>query len=279
MKNTIILLAFVCITLVSMNAVAFPDKITKDFEVGPGTANPQSHSRFFHYPSRKNIIAGVRFERQGPAGKSFDLPLIIELRQPGNGNDADGPLVERREVTATTSPQEFSFSGNGNNMGCSGSPWKVRFIYVEDNNSTNNFAVLGRATVWIPGSRNTEVNVEGGLISLNKGNGVTKTVATSSGVGQGEFKVYGTWYHSIGGVPGPLPVKLKFDLIKPNGSIAESKTAYRRNEPNGNPDMFFTYHVLSTTSGQWKLRITNNSDHDVMNIDPKVYLDPGCFEQ
>lgn len=278
MKNTVKLLALAFIALVSMNVSAFADTITKDYEIGPGTANSGSLSRFFQVPSKVGVSASVRFERQGPAGNASNLPLIIELRQPGTGNDADGPLAERREVTATTTVQTITLNGNGNNNGCAGSPWKVRFIYVEDNNSNNNFAVLGRATVTFDGDERN-VSIEGGLISLNKGNSVTKNVAGSGGFGQGNIKVTGTWNHSISGVPGPLALKLKFDLIKPNGSVADTETAFKTGEPFGDPDMFFTYHVLSTISGQWKLRITNNTDHDVMNIDPKIRFNPRCFEQ
>lgn len=261
-----------------VGASVFAAPQIKTIEVGPGTQNPVSVARFFVVPSRVGAQVLVQLKRTGASGAAFDVPVDIEIRQPGVGNEEDGPIAASKNgVMIGTSNVNLTFNVIGNDNGCKGSPWKVRVRYLNDGNANNNFAVTGTAA-FSAHDEEDSVNIEGGLITLNKGISVTKKVGGSSGFGQGNIKVTGQWNHSFGGVPGPLPVKLRFELIKPNGEIADSETAYRTNEPLADPDLFFTYHVLSSANGQWKLRITNNSDHDVMNIDPKIIFNPRCFD-
>jgi hypothetical protein len=118
-----------------------------------------------------------------------------------------------------------------------------------------------------------DADVEGGLISLQKGDTVTKNVGGSGGPHAGKIKVAGTWLDSVGGIPGLLPVQLQFQLIKPNREVAASKTAYSNGEINpccSSNKMNFTIPVDAHISGQWKLKLTNNSNDDTMNIYPKI---------
>jgi hypothetical protein len=149
-------------------------------------------------------------------------------------------------------------------------PWRVRIRAASGTNPP--VAVTGSILFVYFGSL-AGGDVEGGLISLSKGNSVTKNIDGSGGMHAGRVRVTGTWLHSAFGVPGPLPVQLRFQILRPDGTVAASKTAYSNGEVNpccsGNK-MNFILDIRNHTTGQWKLRITNNSDHDVMNIDPKL---------
>ena len=164
--------------------------------------------------------------------------------------------------------------GDPSPRGCS-LPWVVRLKPASGNSP---FRISGRIDL-VYFRFDDDIKVEGELISLNKGNSVNKNIGDQTGLHAGNITVTGTWLHSISGVPGPLPVQLRFDLLDPTGSVVASKTAFSAAEINpccsGNK-MSFALPVNRHTTGQWKLRITNNTNDDTMNIDPKVTYTALC---
>lgn len=248
--------------------------ITKSFEFGPGTANAVSNKRTFNIPCGVRVYADVEHYRLGATGAANDVPIIMELKKPGTTADVEGPVAETRAATARRDKQIVRFVGTESNLGCS-LPWVVR---VKPASGTSPFAIKGTIALTYDNSVNN-ISVEGGLISLNKGNQVTKNVGGSSGLSQGTVVITATWLHAIGVVPGPNPVQLKFELINPGGRVVAQATGYANNEINpccsGNK-MRIVFKVTECT-GQWKLRITNNTNHDTMNIDPRVALTPNCL--
>jgi hypothetical protein len=241
---------------VAMVASADAERITKSFELGAGTAYQVSNRRTFNVPCGRKIVASVEFHRLGAADAANDVPIVIELKKPGAAATEEG------------------LKGKESNRGCS-LPWIVK---VKLAGGQSQVAVNGTISVsydHLPQG----IDVEGGLISLNKGNQVTKNVGGASGLDQGTLVVTATWLHAIGPVPGPLPVRLKFELIDPNGNVVASDTGFAGNEINpccSGDKMKITFRVTSCAPGQWKLRITNNTNDDTMNIDPKVRLKPDC---
>jgi hypothetical protein len=253
--------------------------ITKTFEFGAGTANSVSNKRTFPVPCGQRVTAVVKYYRLGDVGAQFDVPILIELREPGATAEEEDPAFETKSATAKRTEQTATLvRPPRNDRGCN-LPWVVR---VRPSSGQSPVAIKGSITVTYDSSaRNLEV--EGGYISLNKGNSVTKNVGFPSGLVQGRVVVTATWLHAIGPIPGPLPVKLKFELIDPNGTVVASHEGYPNNEISpccSNKKMKITYQVTSciTTgiSGQWKVRITNNTSDDTMNIDTTIRHTPDC---
>ena len=258
----------------AMVSTAFAESITKTFEFGAGTANSNSNKRTFSVPCGLGVSAAVEHYRLGDVGAANDVPIIIELKKPGATADEEGAVADTQNATAKRAKQTATVTGTESNRGCS-LPWIVR---VKPASGQSSVAIKGSIVLTYSSAVNN-ISVEGGLISLNKGNTVTKNIGGSGGLDQGTVVVTANWLHAIGPVPGPLPVRLKFELINPNGQVVDSDTGYSNGEINpccsGNK-MKITFRVATCVSGQWKIRITNNTNDDTMNIDPKVRLTPDC---
>ncbi|MEW6125729.1 MAG: hypothetical protein AB1757_01590 [Acidobacteriota bacterium] len=253
---------------------AAAETTTKAFEVGPGTGQSTSHFRTFSVPCGQGVTVSVRLKRLGDPGTQNDVPVLIELRQPGASQGQEGPVVDTKTVTVTIPEKTISLAGAASNQPCS-NPWRVR---VRRAPGAPENAVTGNITLNYSSS-SSSLNVEGGLISLNKGNSVIKNLGGSSGLKQGKIVITANWNHAIGPMPGPLPVRLRFDLIDPstNSSVAY-QIAYSTNEIRADktPKLRLIYNVPTCKPGQWKLKITNNTNDDTMNIDPKVTFTPDC---
>jgi hypothetical protein len=273
MKSKIQITVFVAFLFATLSGATYAEVLTKTFEFGLGTANTISNKRTFQVPCHAGIEGvSASYQRKGTVGQQFDIPITMELRSPGATVDEEGPIVDSVDLKATLA-QQISIStkllkGDPSPRGCS-LPWVVR---VKPQSGTAQFVVSG--TITLSYFRfDADQNIEGGLISLNKGNTVTKNVGSSAGLHAGKFSISGTWLHSAFGVPGPLPVLLKFELLNPNGQVVASKTAYSNAEINpccSSNKMTFSTSLDRHVAGQWKIRITNNSNDDTMNIDPKV---------
>jgi hypothetical protein len=265
---------FGILTLLAVAAVgsAFAETITKTFEFGAGTANSASNKRTFSVPCLIDVTAKVEHYRLGDVGASNDVPIVIELRKPGATADTEGEVADTQNATAKRDKQTATVTGTKSSRGCS-QPWIVR---VKPASGQSSVAIKGSISLTYS-SDVRNVNVEGGLISLNKGNSVTKNVGGSFGFGHGTIVITANWNHAIGPVPGPNAVKLKFELISPSG-VVRTVEAFSSNEARSDLTRFrLTYQVPDCESvGQWKLRITNNTNDDTMNIDPKVKFTPDC---
>lgn len=263
--------------LLALSVMALAESQTKTFEVGLGTGQERSHFRTFNIPCGLAVKAEVKYSRLGdPNTKSqiFDVPVVVELHKPATSGDADGPLAQEKSVTATRTEQSVSLLGAESNVGCSNA-WRVRVRHANAGNAP--LAITGTITVSYNDSAQS-ISIQGGLISLNKGNSVTKTFGGSGGLNQGKITITANWNHAVGPVPGPLPVRLKFELINPAGTVVASQTAYSSNEirSDKNPKLKLTYTVPDCVNGQWKIRITNDTNDDTMNIDPKASFKPDC---
>ncbi|MGH9900587.1 MAG: hypothetical protein ACRD68_01985, partial [Pyrinomonadaceae bacterium] len=106
--------------------------IDKTFEIGPGTQFARSNHRTFAVPSGLTVSAKVDFYRLGDPGTANDIPIIIELRQPGANAEQDGPIVQqvsatarRTSVTPGGDGDTVTLTGAASSSGC-GNPWRVR---------------------------------------------------------------------------------------------------------------------------------------------------------
>lgn len=272
MKNIGRAFAVMILCAAATASSAFAASITRTFEFGAGTANSVSNKRTFSVPCGVSVSAAVEHYRLGDVGKQFDVPITIELKKPGASADEESPTAaDTQNATATRAKQTATVTGTESSRGCS-QPWVVR---VKPTNGQSPVAIKG-SIVLTYSSSSKNISVEGGLISLNKGNTVTKNVGSAGQLGQGTIEVTANWNHAIGPVPGPLAVKLKFQLISPSGETTTVEE-YSSNEVRSGLTKFkMTRQVTDCESGQWKLKITNNTNDDTMNIDPKVKFTPDC---
>lgn len=279
MKSKIQITIFAAFLIACLTGATYAEVLTKTFEFGLGTANTISNKRTFAVPCHAGIEGvSATYVRKGNVGQQFDIPITMELRSPGATADEEGPVVDSVNLTATLASQQSLstrlLKGDPSGRGCA-LPWVVR---VKPQSGTAQFVVSG--TITLSYFRfDADQTIEGGSISLLKGNTVTKNVGTSAGLHAGKFTVSGTWLHSAFGIPGPLPVLLKFELLNPAGQVAASKSAYSNAEINPcctSNKMSFAFSLSQHATGQWKIRITNNSNDDTMNIDPKVKYTALC---
>lgn len=90
------------------------------------------------------------------------------------------------------------------------------------------------------------------------------------------IKVQASWLHSLTN----LVLPLKFELVRPDGSVAKTLNGYALNS-NGKPRLEFSHTVAvaeAKQTGAWKLRISNETEHDVIEINPTVTYTKKCFE-
>ena len=259
-----------------MFGFASAESQTKTFEFGAGTGQEHSHFRSFNVPCGLPVTASVKYSRLGdpnPKNQILDIPIVVELRKPAESGDGDGSIAQEKNATATRTEQTISLSGTESNSGCTNA-WRVRVRPVGAGNSP--LAITGQITISYNDSARS-IGVQGGLISLNKGIDVTKNLGGSGGLNQGVITITANWNHAIGPVPGPLAVRLKWELINPAGTVVASQSAYSSNELRSElTKLRLTYNVRDCINGQWKIHITNDTNDDTMNIDPKVNFKPDC---
>ena len=257
-------------------STAFAENISKTFEFGEGTTQPRSHVRTFPIPCGTvgGVTAVVKFQRLGPDGASNNIPIIIEFREPDTAPDQEGPVVETKSATATKIEQTVILRSQSSNRGCS-LPWRVRVRHA--NEGTAPVRVFGSIRLDFDGGvRNLDAE---GMGFLDKGETKTIKLADSSGLQQGTIEITSNWDHSLYGarVPGPNPIKLKWELINPSGAVVKTVEAYSSDESRSELTRFrLDYHVTKHTSGQWKLKITNLTNHDATNFERASRFTPGC---
>ncbi len=258
----------------------FAGTITKTFEFGPGLAQLRSNLRTFPgVPCRKPVTLTVKFRTLGPGGSSNEVPIKIELRDPDMAPDQESPNVETKNATAKATEQTVTFSSHfqGDLRGCS-RPLRVRVEHA--NAGTAPFITLCSIRLdFDTGVRN--INFDGpGYIKKN----FSKTINLSAdGFENGKIVLTGDWVHDVLGVTGPNPIKLKFTLIDPNGTVVKTAEGFANRQKErdlGLPILKLIYQVTVIACdypGQWKLGITNLDQNDDVSV--KVINEtftPGC---
>lgn len=261
---------------------AFAESITKAFEFGPGLAQSRSHVRTFPIPCGTvgGIAAVVKFQRLGPDGASNNIPIIIELREPDTAVGQEGPLVETKTADAKRTEQTVILRSQSSNRGCN-LAWRVRVRYA--NEGTAPVQAFGSIRLDFDG-RLRDINVSTSELgidrALRKGNSETVKIGGSAGFLQGTIDITANWHHVVYSnlLPGPNPVKLKFELIDPSGTVVKTVEAYSSNESRSGLTRFrLIYQAPGCLSGQWKLRITNiDGDDDAGGISPIAKFTPAC---
>jgi subtilisin-like proprotein convertase family protein len=121
-------------------------------------------------------------------------------------------------------------------------------------------------SVYTPDCPNTvNLDMEGTTLTLGKGNTQERRIF---GIGNapGVLKLKAKW-HAVNLIPNTFNA-LKIQLIKPNGDVAVAAT-YHSFHSNKSSKFNITYNITAqdaALSGNWKLKITNNSNDDVIGF-------------
>lgn len=111
-----------------------------------------------------------------------------------------------------------------------------------------------------------KLDMEGTTLSLNKDSSATRDL---TGVGRKEGKIFikAKW-HTATLIPNVF-VKLKIDLIRPDGSVARSGSFYSTHAPSDktpNLRIAMSYDMTQTDAGmtgKWKIKVTNDSSEKI----------------
>lgn len=109
------------------------------------------------------------------------------------------------------------------------------------------------------------LDMEGTTLTLGKGNTQTRKIY---GIGKsaGVLRMRAKW-HAVNIIPNTFNA-LKIELLKPNGQVAKTGTYYSFHS-NKSPKFDYTYNISAADAalpGQWSLKITNNSNDEVMGF-------------
>lgn len=248
---------------------ALAGTFVKTFDFGTGGDNPtfRSHSRTFAPPERVAIVVAVNYRTAGDA----PVPIVVEIE------DAANQTLASREIFAEKTAKRLVIniaSGENKVHGCE-KAWQVRIRSKSGEVPTAR--VFGDITFSFVDPTAASIDVEGQSSSLAKGSQITKNIGkTDSFNHPGVMVVQASWLHSLVN----LVLPLKFELVRPDGSVAKTLVGYGMNSA-GNPRLNFSHNVPVSEAkpgGVWKLRISNNTEHDIIEIKPTVTFTRKCFE-
>lgn len=121
-------------------------------------------------------------------------------------------------------------------------------------------------SVYTPNCPNTvNLDMEGTTLTLPKGNTAERKIFGIDNA-PGVLRLKAKW-HAVNLIPNTFN-SLKIQLLKPNGDVAVSGTYYSIHS-NKSPKFDITYNITAADAaltGDWKLKITNNSNDDVIGF-------------
>ncbi len=242
------------------------DSTDKSFDFGPNSANPtfKSHRRTFGAPANVASTVRVTYQRAG----AVDIPLAIEIIRPDGTS-----LSTLTNVTAGSTAQNVTINVAAfNQPACGDNVWGVRV--KTQNGQMPPDRVFGNIRFSFNDPSARLLDVEGQLLTINKGNSLVKSLQRP---GQpGRIGITGEWDHSIAGIPNPLNhhIRLTVQLLR-NGQEVARDFGFPMNDGDSNK-MRVSFTVgCNEFSGDWSVRITNNTNDDVTNVKLRVSFTPG----
>lgn len=170
------------------------------------------------------------------------------------------------DLTLNVSQTEAEKPGNWTIVVTNNSNDEVIGFNIEKGGDINP-AVPNFRSVYTPNCPNTvNLDLEGaGTTTITKGSTVTRKIY---GIGKsaGVLKLKAKW-HAISVIPNTFN-GLKIELLRPNGTVAQSGTFYSIHS-NKSPKFDLSFNISQADAqmmGFWSLRITNNSNFEVIGF-------------
>jgi hypothetical protein len=169
------------------------------------------------------------------------------------------------DVTLTISQAEADKPGNWTLEVTNNSAFEVIGFDIAKGSDINPL-VPNFKSVYTPNCPNTvNLDMEGTTATITKG-GVVNRKIYGIGKSAGAMVLRAKW-HAVNIVPNTFN-PLKIELLKPNGSVAISGNYYSLHS-NQSPKLNLSYNVSAADaalSGFWSLRVTNNSQFEVIEF-------------
>ena len=262
-----LLAAFALLNLAMVPVIAGTS--TKTFDFGTGGDNPtsRSHSRTFAAPDDVAIVVAVNYRATGEAGAG----LIVEIE------NAAGQTSASREIAADKIVKRLVININAADNRIHGCEkfWQVRVR--SKSGEVPAAKITGDITFSFVDPTAIQIALEDQSIDLTRSKQTTKKIGDANSFNHpGVLTVRASWLHSLIN----LVLPLKFELVRPDGSVAKTLIGYALNS-NGRPPLNFIHNITvaeAKQTGAWKLRISNGTDHDVIEIKPTVTFIKKCFE-
>jgi hypothetical protein len=255
--------------LCGLVAQIFAGTTTKTFDFGAGGDNPtsRSHSRTFAPLENVAIVVAVNYRTTGDGAN----PIIVEIE------DAANQILASQEISAEKTAKRLVININAADNKVHGCEkfWQVRVRSKSGEVPTAR--IFGNITFSFVDPTAIQIDLEEKSINLVKGKKTTKNVGNASSFNHpGVVTVRASWLDSLVN----LVLPLKFELVRPDESIAKTLVGYAMNS-SGSPQLDFSYNITVAEAkqiGGWKLRISNETEHDIIEINPTVTFTKKCFE-
>lgn len=246
---------------------SFAGTLVKTFDFGAGGDNPtfRSQARAFAVPRSVAVAVTINYRTAGAAS----VALVVEVESAN-----DRTLAARETIAEQTMRRiVINIPASENTAGGCEKAWQVR-VGTRDAQipAARVFGDIVFSFIDPPAS---PVAVENGKFDLGKGGEASRPVGEADSFGQtGIARVRASWTHD----PAVASIPLKFELVRPDGSVAASAVGYGTNSV-GVPKLDFGYVLKpadARQNGVWKIRISNQSAHDVSEIIPQITFRPAC---
>lgn len=169
-------------------------------------------------------------------------------------------------INFNVSLTEANRNGNWNLRITNNSNFEVMGFDIEKGTDINPLVQSFRS-IYRPSCPSTvNLDMEGETLTLTKGSTQTRRIY-SIGNAAGTLKLKAKW-HAVNIIPAYN--LLRIQLLRPNGTVARSGNYYSYHAPrNRTPKFNITYNITAAEAaqtGSWKLKITNNSNFEVMGF-------------
>ena len=242
---------------------------TKTFDFGVGGDNPtfRSHSRSFLVPQAVAIALKVNYRTTGDAS----IPITVEFE------NAENRIVASQDGLAEKTVKQIVINIRAAEnvvFGCE-KGWSVR-VKSKDGQIPP-ARVFGEIILSFIDSPAVGIAVEGQPFDLKREGQIIRQIGAAETFRHtGVVNIRSSWTHN----PLAQPLALKFELVRPDGSVAKSLIGYGINS-TADPKMDFDYRIViadTKQTGAWRLRVTNNTEQEITEIKPSVNFTRRCFE-
>lgn len=268
-RNLTIYIVFGWLFLSVFSGQAIAGTSTKTFDFGTGGDNPasRSHSRTFVSPSALTIIVAVNYRASGDTA----IPIVVEIE------DAANQILASREILAEKTAKQLviNIAANENKIyGCE-KFWQIRV--QSKSGEVPKARISGDITFSFVDPTAILIETEEKSINLASGKQTIKNIGNAESFRHsGVIIIQASWLHSLIN----LVLPLKFELVRPDGSVAKTLVGYAM-KSSGRPQLNFSHNITvaeAKQAGAWKLRITNETKDDIIEIKPTVAFTKKCFE-
>lgn len=256
-------------------------EMRKTFDFGPGTSRPRSHMRTFALPARATVgIAVERMEVTPPQERVGVTIDVFRASADSVGNTGpDGPAADDPQLSlAPSGVVPFSNKSFVSDFGCP-STWRVRVRAIDADPAAR---VTGSIVVVYHPADAVRLEMAGADTQHLDPGVVATRVLRPDGPGRiagtGRFRIRAKWHADPADVLhlGSFP-EMTVTLLRPDGSRARAEHGYSHHAAGKSPKIDFGYPVTvadTALTGNWGLRIANDSDIRVVDFDISRGLDP-----